>query len=79
MNGASTNPDAHVVAYAAAQVKKGLEVAKKLNSGNFLFWGGREGFHSLLNTNVRAELDHMANFFKMVIGKCSARWRILLI
>jgi len=68
MNGASTNPDAHVVAYAAAQVKKGLDVALKLGAENYVFWGGREGFHSLLNTNVRAELDHMAAFFKMAIA-----------
>uniref|UniRef100_A0A0B7A1X7 Xylose isomerase n=1 Tax=Arion vulgaris TaxID=1028688 RepID=A0A0B7A1X7_9EUPU len=68
MNGASTNPDAHVFAYAAAQVKKGLEVAQKLGAENFVFWGGREGFHSLLNTNVRAELDHMATFFKLAIA-----------
>lgn len=68
MNGAMTNPDAHVVAYAAAQVKKGLDVALKLGADNFVFWGGREGFHTLLNTNVRAELDHMATFFKLAIA-----------
>eukprot|EP00916_Digyalum_oweni_P027572 GHVL01045097.1.p1 GENE.GHVL01045097.1~~GHVL01045097.1.p1 ORF type:complete len:442 (+),score=25.31 GHVL01045097.1:323-1648(+) len=68
MNGASTNPDAHVFAFAAAQVKKGLDVAKKLGAENFVFWGGREGFHSLLNSNVRAELDNMATFFKMAIA-----------
>ncbi|CAL1540062.1 unnamed protein product [Lymnaea stagnalis] len=68
MNGASTNPDAHVFAYAAAQVKKGLDVALKLGAENFVFWGGREGFHSLLNTNIRAELDHMATFFKLAIS-----------
>ncbi|XP_065176643.1 uncharacterized protein LOC135806396 isoform X2 [Sycon ciliatum] len=67
MNGASTNPDAHVLAYAAAQVKKGLEVTKKLGGVNFVFWGGREGYHTLLNTDIGRELDHMANFFKMVI------------
>ncbi|CAH1774744.1 unnamed protein product [Owenia fusiformis] len=68
MNGASTNPNAHIVAYAAAQVKKGLEVAKKLGAENYVFWGGREGYHSILNTDVRAELDHMAAFFKMVVA-----------
>ncbi|XP_041359789.1 LOW QUALITY PROTEIN: xylose isomerase-like [Gigantopelta aegis] len=68
MNGASTNPDAHVFACAAAQVKKCMEVAKKLNAENFVFWGGREGFHSLLNTDVRSELDHMAMFFKMALA-----------
>ncbi|XP_067662897.1 xylose isomerase-like [Haliotis asinina] len=65
MNGASTNPDAHVFAYAAAQVKKGLEVAKRLGAENFVFWGGREGYHSILNTNVKAEVTHMAKFFRM--------------
>jgi len=68
MNGASTNPDAHVFAYAAAQVKKGLDVALKLEAENFVFWGGREGFHTLLNTNIRAELDHMATFFRLAIA-----------
>ncbi|XP_072316559.1 uncharacterized protein [Eucyclogobius newberryi] len=67
MNGASTNPDCHVLAYAGAQVKKGLDVAKKLGAQNFVFWGGREGFHSILNTDVGAELKHMANFFKMAV------------
>jgi len=68
MNGAATNPDAHVVAYAAAQVKKGLEIAKKLGAENFVFWGGRDGFQSLLNTNVFAEVSHMASFFKMAVA-----------
>lgn len=68
MNGASTNPDAHVFAYAAAQVKKGLEVAHKLGAENYVFWGGREGLHSLLNTNVRSELDHMATFFRLAVA-----------
>lgn len=68
MNGGSTNPDAHVFAYAAAQVKKGLDVALRLGAGNFVFWGGREGFHTLLNTKVKTELDHMATFFKLAIA-----------
>ncbi|XP_072548386.1 E3 ubiquitin-protein ligase RNF144B isoform X1 [Salminus brasiliensis] len=68
MNGASTNPDCHVLAYAGAQVKKGLEIAKKLGAENFVFWGGREGFLSILNTDVAAELKHMANFFKMAVA-----------
>jgi len=68
MNGGSTNPDAHVFAYAAAQVKKGLDVALKLGAGNFVFWGGREGFHSMLNTQVKTELDNMATFFKLAIA-----------
>lgn len=68
MNGASTNPDCHVLAYAGAQVKKGLDIAKKLGAENFVFWGGREGFLSIHNTDVAAELKHMANFFKMAVG-----------
>ncbi|EDO41326.1 predicted protein [Nematostella vectensis] len=68
MNGAASNPDAHVLAYAAAQVKKGLEIAKKLGAVNFVFWGGREGYHTLLNTDIKRELDHMASFFKMVVA-----------
>ncbi|CAG5117749.1 unnamed protein product [Candidula unifasciata] len=68
MNGASTNPDAQVFAYAGAQVKKGLEVAQRLGAENFVFWGGREGFHSILNTNIRAELDHMATFFRLAVA-----------
>ena len=67
-NGAASNPDLHVFAYAAAQVKKGLDIGKKLGAENFVFWGGREGYISLLNTDLRTELDNMANFFKMVVG-----------
>jgi len=65
MNGASTNPDVHAWIYAAAQVKKMLEVTKKLGGENFVFWGGREGYQCLLNTDVKAELDHMGTFFKL--------------
>eukprot|EP00455_Lapot_gusevi_P041884 TRINITY_DN4907_c0_g1_i1.p1 TRINITY_DN4907_c0_g1~~TRINITY_DN4907_c0_g1_i1.p1 ORF type:complete len:444 (-),score=138.98 TRINITY_DN4907_c0_g1_i1:193-1524(-) len=68
MNGAATNPDAHVVAYAAAQVKKAMEVTKELGGENYVFWGGREGYQSLLNTNVRRELDHLAQFFRMAVA-----------
>lgn len=65
MNGAASNPSADIFAYAAAQVKKGLEIAKKLGAENFVFWGGREGYHTILNTNVLTELTNMASFFKM--------------
>ncbi|XP_053084032.1 xylose isomerase isoform X1 [Pangasianodon hypophthalmus] len=68
MNGAASNPDCHVFAFAGAQVKKGLEIAKKLQAENFVFWGGREGFLSSLNTDVAAELKHMATFFKMAVA-----------
>lgn len=65
MSGASTSPNANVFAYAAASVKKMLEVTKYLGGENFVFWGGREGYNSLLNTLVKKEIDHMAQFFHM--------------
>ena len=65
MNGAATNPDAHVFAYAAAQVKKALEVTKELGGENYVFWGGREGYDTLLNTNLKREQDHLAAFLHM--------------
>jgi len=68
MNGASTNPDAHVFAYAAAQVKKAIEVTHELGGENYVFWGGREGYSTLLNTDVKRELDHMAAFFRMAVA-----------
>jgi xylose isomerase len=67
MNGASTNPDAHVFAYAAAQVKKALEVTQELGGENYVFWGGREGYDSLLNTNMSREQDHLATFLAMAV------------
>jgi len=67
MNGAATNPEAHVFAYAAAQVKKAMEVTKELGGENYVFWGGREGYFSLLNTDTKRELDHLANFLKMAV------------
>jgi xylose isomerase len=67
MAGASTNPDAHVFAYAAAQVKKALEVTKELGGENYVFWGGREGYETLLNTNLKREQDHLATFLYMAV------------
>jgi len=67
MNGASTNPDAHVFAYAAAQVKKAMEVTQELGGENYVFWGGREGYDSLLNTNMSREQDHLATFLAMAV------------
>jgi len=67
MNGAATNPDAHVFAYAAAQVKKAMEVTNELGGENYVFWGGREGYMSLLNTDVRKELDHLAAFLRLAV------------
>jgi xylose isomerase len=67
MSGASTNPDAHVFAYAAAQVKKALEVTKLLGGESYVFWGGREGYETLLNTNLKREQDHLAAFLHMAV------------
>jgi xylose isomerase len=66
-NGAATNPDPLVYAQAAAQVKQAMKVTHKLGGQGYVFWGGREGYASLLNTDLRKELDHMAQFFKMAI------------
>lgn len=62
MNGAATNPDFNVVARAGAQVKLALDTTIALNGENYVFWGGREGYMSLLNTDMGRELDHMARF-----------------
>jgi xylose isomerase len=67
MCGAATNPDAHVFAYAAAQVKKALDVTKALGGENYVFWGGREGYETLLNTNLKREQDHLAAFLHMAV------------
>jgi len=67
MCGAATNPDAHVFAYAAAQVKKALEVTQALGGENYVFWGGREGYETLLNTNLKREQDHLAAFLHMAV------------
>jgi len=66
-DGASTSPDMNVFAYACNQTKKMLEINKKLGGENHVFWGGREGFMTPLNTDVRKELDHMAAFLKMCV------------
>lgn len=65
MNGASTNPDFNVVAYAGATVKNALDATIKLGGENYVFWGGREGYTSLINTQMKRELDHMAQFLTM--------------
>lgn len=65
MNGAATNPDFAVVAHAGAQVKMALDLTIELGGENYVFWGGREGYQSLLNTNMKRELEHMARFLHM--------------
>jgi xylose isomerase len=67
MCGAATNPDAHVFAYAAAQVKKALEVTHALGGDGYTFWGGREGYETLLNTNLKREQEHLARFLHMAV------------
>ncbi len=62
MNGAATNPDFNVLARAGGQVKLALDATMALNGENYVFWGGREGYMSLLNTHMKRELDHMAKF-----------------
>ncbi|MFA9456955.1 xylose isomerase [Halalkalibacter sp. AB-rgal2] len=67
VGGAATSNNADVVAYAAAKVKKGLEVAKELGSENYVFWGGREGYETLLNTDMKLELDNLGRFFHLAV------------
>ena len=64
MNGASTNPDFHVLAHGAAQVKAALDATIALGGENYVFWGGREGYMSLLNTDMKREKDHLARFLQ---------------
>jgi xylose isomerase len=65
MNGASTNPDFAVVAHAGAQVKAALDATVELGGQNYVFWGGREGYACLFNTNTKKELEHMGRFLTM--------------
>jgi xylose isomerase len=62
MNGAATNPDFHVLAHAGAQVKAALDSTIELGGENYVFWGGREGYMSLLNTDMKREKEHLATF-----------------
>ncbi len=65
--GAATSPNANVYAYAAAQVKKAMEVTHRLGGEGYVFWGGREGYTTLLNTDMKRELDHLARFLHMAV------------
>jgi xylose isomerase len=67
VHGASTSCNADVFAYAGAQVKKALEVTKELGGVNYVFWGGREGYHNLYNTDLRREFDHLAKFLSLAV------------
>lgn len=66
-HGASTSNHAAVFAYAASQVKKAMEITKELGGQNYVFWGGREGYETLLNTDMKLELDNLARFLQMAV------------
>jgi xylose isomerase len=68
VNGAASSPNADVFAYSAALVRKGLDISKKLGGENYVFWGGREGYETLLNTDLELELDNIARLFKMAVA-----------
>jgi xylose isomerase len=65
MNGAATNPDFNVIPWAATQVKNAIDATIELGGQNYVFWGGREGYMSLLNTNMKREVEHLARFLSM--------------
>ncbi len=65
--GAGTSPNAHVMAHAAAQVKNAIDATHELGGENYLFWGGREGYETLLNTDLKKEQEHMARFLHMAV------------
>ena len=67
MAGAATNPDPEVFAFAAAQVKKALDVTQQLGGENYVLWGGREGYETLLNTDMKRELDQLGRFMNLVV------------
>jgi xylose isomerase len=67
MSGAATNPDPEVFAYAAAQVKNALELTHELGGENYALWGGREGYETLLNTDMKHELDQLGRFLNLVV------------
>jgi xylose isomerase len=67
VHGAATSPNADVFAYAAAQVKKAMEVTHELGGEGYVFWGGREGYSTLWNTDMKRELDHLAKFLHMAV------------
>jgi len=67
MSGAATNPDPDVFAYAAAQVKNALDATRKLDGANYVLWGGREGYETLLNTDMKREINQLGRFLSMVV------------
>ncbi len=67
VNGAATSPNADVFAYSAAQIKKAMEITHRLNGAGYTFWGGREGYETLLNTDMKFELDNFARLLHMAV------------
>ena len=67
MSGAATNPDPEVFAFAAAQVRKALDITHKLGGANYVLWGGREGYETLLNTDMKREQDQLGRFMNLVV------------
>jgi len=67
MAGAGTNPSPQVFAYAASQIKKAMEITKELGGEGYVFWGGREGYETLLNTDMKREFDHLATLLHMAV------------
>ena len=67
MAGAGTNPSPDIFAYAASQIKKAVEITKELGGQGYVFWGGREGYETLLNTDMKRELDHLATLLHMAV------------
>jgi xylose isomerase len=67
MAGAGTNPSPEVFAYAASQIKKAMEITKELGGAGYVFWGGREGYDTLLNTDMGREMDHLGRLLQMAV------------
>ena len=81
MGGASTNPDPEVFAYKAAQVKDCMDITKKLGGENYVLWGGREGYETILNTNMSLEMENLRRFLDLVVNykhKIGFKGQILL-
>ena len=79
--GASTNPDPEVFAYVAAQVKDCMEATMRLGGQNYVLWGGREGYETILNTNMKLEMDNLSRFLELVVNhkhKIGFKGQILL-
>lgn len=68
VNGAASSPNLDVYAISAAQVKKGIDISKKLGGKNFVFWGGREGYESFFNTDIKFEEENIARLYKMAVA-----------